>query len=172
MPREDQGAFHDRYRVIPRTLIFLTSGDSVLLLKGKPTKRLWANLYNGIGGHIERGEDALSAAYRELQEETGLSEVSLRLAGVILIDAETDTGIGIYVFRGEVADQPALESPEGTLEWVEYAQLNNISLVEDLPLLLPLVLNQDAQGARFFGIYRYNEKNQLEVKFRLEDEQP
>ncbi len=172
MPKEDQGAFHDRYKVIPRTLIFLTSGDSVLLLKGKPTKRLWANLYNGIGGHIERGEDALSAAYRELQEETGLSEVSLRLAGVILVDAEVDTGIGIYVFRGEVADRPALESPEGTLEWIEYAQLSRIPLVEDLPLLLPLVMTQGAAPVGFYGIYHYNENNQLEVRFRYEDEQP
>ncbi len=172
MPKEDQGAFDDRYKVIPRTLIFITCGDSVLLLKGRPNKRLWANLYNGIGGHIERGEDALSAADRELQEETGLSKVSLRLAGVILVDAELYTGIGIYVFRGEVAEKAALESPEGTLEWVQYSQLNSIPLVEDLPLLLPLVLNQGAQRTPFFGIYRYNEDNQLVVNFRIEEEQP
>ena len=48
-----------RYHVIPRTLIFVTSRNpltgagEVLLLKGAPDKRLWANRYNGLGGHVE-----------------------------------------------------------------------------------------------------------------------
>jgi len=52
-----------RYQAIPRTLIFLTSRNSqtaeqeVLLLKGAPNKRLWANRYNGLGGHVEVDED-------------------------------------------------------------------------------------------------------------------
>ncbi len=72
MPASDQGVHNDRYQVIPRSLIFVRRGEQVLLLKGAAHKRLWANLYNGIGGHIERGEDALSAARRELAEESGL----------------------------------------------------------------------------------------------------
>ncbi|MDP3183744.1 MAG: NUDIX domain-containing protein, partial [Anaerolineales bacterium] len=67
MPASEQGVSRDRYMLIPRTLIFLRRGDSVLLIKGAPHKRLWANKYNGVGGHLERGEDVLSAARRELQ---------------------------------------------------------------------------------------------------------
>jgi len=73
MPVTDQGLNQDRYMLIPRTLIFLTRGDKILLIKGAANKRLWANLYNGIGGHIEPGEDILSAARRELKEETNLT---------------------------------------------------------------------------------------------------
>ena len=39
--------------LIPRVLIFLTRGESILLLKGATTKRLWADKYNGIGGHAD-----------------------------------------------------------------------------------------------------------------------
>jgi 8-oxo-dGTP diphosphatase len=59
--------------VIPRSLIFVTRPGKVLLIKGHPRKRLWANRYNGIGGHIEYGEDLVKAAERELLEESGLS---------------------------------------------------------------------------------------------------
>ncbi len=61
MPQADQGISKNRYTVIPRTAIFLRRGDSYLLLKGAPTKRLWANKYNGLGGRIEKGENALTS---------------------------------------------------------------------------------------------------------------
>ena len=67
-----------RYVAVPRTLVFLTSANpatgelEILLLKGAPHKRLWANLLNGVGGHVEVHEDVYSAALREVQEETGL----------------------------------------------------------------------------------------------------
>jgi len=55
MPQSDQGVTRDRYMLIPRTIIFLRRGDFCLLIKGAPTKRLWAGKYNGVGGHVERG---------------------------------------------------------------------------------------------------------------------
>ena len=118
MPAADQGVSQYRYKLIPRTLIFLTHDDHVLLLKGAPDKRLWANLYNGIGGHVERGEDVISAARRELFEETGLEASEIWLCGVVIIDTGQEVGIGIYVLRGEIKglDQAPSSSEEGELK--------------------------------------------------------
>jgi hypothetical protein len=40
----EQGISRERYMVIPRVLVFLLdTGGNVLLIRGAPTKRIWAN---------------------------------------------------------------------------------------------------------------------------------
>jgi len=63
---------HGRYAATPRTLIFVTHGGDVLLVRGAPHKGWWAGRLNGVGGHIERDEDVWTSARRELREEVGL----------------------------------------------------------------------------------------------------
>ncbi|MBN1667363.1 MAG: NUDIX domain-containing protein [Anaerolineales bacterium] len=165
MTVEDQGVDSKRYALIPRTLIFLTRGEQVLLLRGAAHKRLWANLYNGVGGHIERGEDVLSAARRELLEESGLQPISLWLCGTVLIDSGQNPGVAIFILRGECPAGEAQESEEGTLEWIRRDQLASLPLVEDLPTLLPKVLAQQAGQAPFAAHYHYDSQGQLIINF-------
>jgi len=165
MPSSEQGITHDRYMLIPRTLVFLTRRDRVLLLKGAPDKRLWAGKYNGVGGHVERGEDLLSAARRELLEETGLRPDSLWLCATITVDAGEEVGIGIYVLRGECAEGELHPSAEGTLEWVPINQVNQLPLVEDLHELLPRVLALRPGDPPLIGHYHYDENDKLATDF-------
>jgi len=165
MPKNDQGVSNNRFQIIPRTLIFITQGNRLLLIKGHPQKRIWANLYNGIGGHIERGEDVLSAARRELKEETGLEIDHLWLCGIVMIDAGEETGIGLFVFRGETDQQPVENSAEGSLEWIALEKLREYPLVEDLPVLLPKVLSAKRNGEIFYARYWYDENDHLRIDF-------
>lgn len=165
MPVTDQGADNGRYSVIPRTLIFLTRENKVLLLKGSPQKRLWANLYNGVGGHIEPGEDVLGAARRELYEETGLEPENLVLRGVILVDTMINPGIAIFVLSGSCSTGEPLPSEEGLLEWVDVNELDSYPLVEDLYTLLPKVLKMEKDDPPFSGFYRYDDNNRLNISF-------
>jgi 8-oxo-dGTP diphosphatase len=165
MPASDQGSNRDRYNLIPRTLIFITRRDQILLIKGAADKRLWANQYNGIGGHVERGEDVLSAAQRELYEETGLTAADLWLCGTITIDTGKNPGIGIFVYRGEYAGGNLKESYEGTLAWQPISEVFKLPLVEDLHTLIPKVLIIKKGAAPFSALYTYNNADQLKITF-------
>ena len=165
MPVSDQGVNPDRYQLIPRTLIFLIRGESVLLLKGSSNKRIWAGRYNGVGGHVEQGEDVLSAARRELMEETGLVPDDLRLIGTVTVDTGQEIGIGLYVMKGTCDNGDPLPSEEGELEWVPFDEIGGIDLVEDLPVLLPRVLKAQASDPPFSARYFYDQQEKLVVEF-------
>jgi 8-oxo-dGTP diphosphatase len=169
MGAEEQGIGQSkgRYRVIPRVLVFVTHGTSLLLLKGAPDKRIWPNLYNGIGGHVERGEDIQAAALREIQEEVGLEEIDdLRLRGIIHIDArDPATGIMLFVFTAASPTQKISPSPEGIPEWVDWYELPGESLVPDLEMLLAHINAMDTGEPPFFARYWYDDTDKLQTTF-------
>lgn len=165
MPVTDQGVNPDRYQLIPRTLIFITRGESVLLLKGASRKRLWADRYNGVGGHVEQGEDVLSAARRELAEETGLVPDDLWLAGTVTVDTGGKIGIGLYVMKGSSDFGEPDPSAEGELEWVAFDEIQGKDLVDDLPVLLPRVLKGKVGDPPFSAHYYYDGDDKLVVEF-------
>lgn len=169
MPKADQGIDislkRQRYTVIPRTLVFITRGDAVLLLRGSAHKRIWAGKYNGIGGHVERDEDIYSAAQREVREETGLEVEKLRLTGLINIDGDQPTGIMLFVFVAESRSGEPQPSEEGDLEWIDRRLLDQVDLVEDLPTILPRAIEHAAGASPFFAHYRYDQAEQLIIEF-------
>ncbi len=175
MNATDQGTREpgrQRHLVVPRTLVFLTSAnpvsgaDEVLLLKGAPHKRLWADKYNGLGGHVEATEDVHTAAVREVQEEAGIEAQHLELRGVITIDTGADEqglrpGVIVFVFWGRTPNRTVQAAAEGTPEWLPLAALLDYPLVDDLPQVLARV----QAGVFFFGHYSPQPDGTLRYSF-------
>jgi len=156
----------DRYSVIPRTLVFLQDGDHVLLLRIPETRGAWKGKFNGIGGHIEQGEDALTSAIRETFEETGLKPHAMRLCGTVQIDTKINPGIALYVFVGQADSRSPLTSgTEGDLFWVPYANLKPEDQVDDLPIILPRALDAYRTNTTFSALYVYDQQDRLRIHF-------
>ena len=131
----------ERYVLSPRTLTFLRNGEDVLLIQRPPSARLFPEMFNGVGGHVEHGEDILSAAQREISEETGLDVPDLHLRCILHVDEGADRlGVLVFVFVGHTERRDVVESSEGTLHWVPLTQINGLNLIPDLPSILERVL--------------------------------
>lgn len=82
--------------------------------RGKPP---YAGLLNFAGGKIEPGEDGLAAAYREMEEETGLTRADLSLSHLMdFTYYPSDCLLEVYAGRLRREARPAGE--ENELLWV------------------------------------------------------
>lgn len=94
--------------------------------------------WNGLGGKLEPGETPEECAAREILEESGLTVRDLVFKGLLTFPGfanDEDWYAFIFVvsdFSGELID-----SPEGTLAWVEDASLLELNLWEGDRLFIP-----------------------------------
>jgi 8-oxo-dGTP diphosphatase len=146
--------------VYARTLCFVQREGRVLMLRGAPTKRLYANLFNGLGGHLEAGEDVLDSVRREVREESGLELDTVRLRAIVNVDEEGKPGVVVFVFLATSASGQARASDEGTPEWVSPADLPGLDVVEDLREALPRFLDRGNLGV-WFGRFGFDGAGRL-----------
>jgi len=170
MGAQEQGADLNRWRVIPRTLIFIRNGDDVLLMKRSLHKRVFPGRYNGIGGHIERDEEPYTSALREITEETGLPSTALRnvqLRGIDHIDTGDSGGIMLFIFTAWAQTREVRGGDEGMLHWVPLSEVTSLPLVEDVEILLKRIFATDRVESEppFFAHVHYNHHGEMIMRF-------
>ena len=153
----------DRYAVIPRTISFILRQSEILLIKLPQDHPGWAGRYNGVGGHVEIGEDPLSTARREVLEETGLAVSGQILVGVVTVDTGHSPGIGLFVFAGKSIEGNLEASSEGTPAWLPLDDLAAFQLVNDMEFLIPQALKAYSEGTVFFAAYTYDSQGALRI---------
>jgi len=130
-----------RHQARLASLVFLVRNGAVLLECRPATSDRFAGLWDGVGGHVEAGEDIEAAARRELREETGLEATSLSLRGVIHETGLLGHAYVVFLFVGDSSSQAARPGAGvGELAWQPLDALAELPLVPDIGVLLPRLL--------------------------------
>ncbi len=84
----------------------------------KRTKEPYMGMYNLVGGKIEKDNDGLNEAYRELYEETNISMEDISLLHFMNIEY-ISFGKSIEVYYGILNKDVELVEEVNKLEWVD-----------------------------------------------------
>ena len=118
------------------TVLCLIEDEKKILLQNR-VKKDWQG-YALPGGHVEPGESFVDAVIREMKEETGLTVIDPRLAGVKQFPIENGRYI-VLLFKATRWSGDLISSDEGQMEWIEYDNLTNIKTVDDFDELIRVI---------------------------------
>lgn len=97
------------------TVIFNKEKNKVLFCKR--TKEPYKGFYNFVGGKIEKENDGINEAYRELYEETGISKNDVEIEyfmNITYVKWEKD----LEIYYGVLNKDVELVEEVNTLEWL------------------------------------------------------
>lgn len=134
------------YTPILSTLGYVVRGDRVLMChRNARSTDDQLGKWNGVGGKLERDEDAAAGMMRELAEETGLVATRLELRGTISwpgFGKHGEDHFG-FVFRITADGEPPARNVEGDLAWVRLDAVMDLPMWEGDRHFLPLVFDDD-----------------------------
>ena len=99
-------------------VIVIFNKDLTQTLMCKRTKEPYIGMYNLVGGKIQKENDGLSEAYRELEEETAITRKDTSLSHFMNIEYISFDKI-IEVYYGVLNKEVELIEEVNKLEWVD-----------------------------------------------------
>ena len=105
----------DNYIKYNCIVVFNKSNDAALFCRRK--KDPFKGCLNFVGGKLEPGEDSDHAAYRELREETGITDRQIRLRRLMDIRYYSQ-GFALEIYVGHLAEDVELREELNPLLWL------------------------------------------------------
>lgn len=103
----------------------------------------WGEVSNPPGGHIEKEEDVVESATREIYEETGILVHDTKLRGVIHETNFFGKEIMLFITESTTDSEEVSKSHEGETEWFEIKDFNKIKTFPDIKPFLDKILNTE-----------------------------
>jgi 8-oxo-dGTP diphosphatase len=152
------------------TVCLPVRGDEVLL--AMKTRKIGAMCWNGYGGGIEEGENAITGVIRELQEESGLIATPDDLEKMAIVDFYNEKSDGsTYICRVHFF---LLKNWEGELIETEEMITPTFFKINDLPFdkmmpadreYFPYILNKKKVYVKsYYSPFQKELKRKVEIK--------
>ena len=107
------------------------AGQTLMIHRTKKENDMHQGKWNGLGGKFEPGETPEECARREILEESGLLVGKLTLKGLLTFPGfANDEDWYAFVFVANEFEGELIDSPEGSLQWIDNAQLLDLDLWE------------------------------------------
>lgn len=97
-------------------IVYNKEEDRILMCKRE--KEPYKGKFNLVGGKVEENEDELHAAYRELQEETGITNKDIYLTHIMNFQYEI-SDIELEVYAGKLNKDVNLVEEVNKLYWID-----------------------------------------------------
>lgn len=98
-------------------VILVYNRDENKILMCKREKEPYKGKFNLVGGKVEQNEDELHAAYRELQEETGITNSDIKLTHMMNLQYKM-SDMELEVFTGKLNKDVELVEEVNKLYWM------------------------------------------------------
>lgn len=96
-------------------IVYNKEGDELLMCKR--AKEPYQGMYNFVGGKVEKNEKGISAAYRELFEETGIDKTDIKLKHLMNFEY-IKSDMLLEVYAGKLNKEKELVEEVNELFWM------------------------------------------------------
>ncbi|KAA9131074.1 NUDIX domain-containing protein [Marinihelvus fidelis] len=143
------------------TLVFVLSGDDILLIEKK--RGLGGGKVNGPGGKVDPGESVEQCAIRECKEELGIDVSELEQLGEHRFQFVDGYSIHCWVFRTSKWGGEPVETDEAVPLWRRTDAIPYERMWEDDHIWLPLIL----EGKAFTADWIFEDDTMLDHRLTL-----
>ena len=122
------------------TCILMDYHENILILKRSDKVRTYKGYWSGIAGYVEKGEEPVDTAFKEIREETGLTDNDVELIKTIdpieftdfYEEEKYDWKVYPFLFRVRKESKIQIDWEHISYRWIKPSDIDKFKVVPHL----------------------------------------
>jgi 8-oxo-dGTP diphosphatase len=127
------------------TCLLLDKNENILILKRSDKVRTYKGCWSGVAGYVEEGEEPVDTAFKEIREETGLTNNDIELIKTLepieftdfYEEEKYDWKVYPFLFRVQKENKIRIDWEHISYRWIKPSDIDKF---ETVPRLREVVL--------------------------------